>query len=79
MNAINFGNLKPGDKARIIGFGVCDKLYRQRLLTMGLTIGTEFSVLRKAPLGDPVHIEIRGSSLSLRKKEANGLEIEKVN
>jgi ferrous iron transport protein A len=78
MNLIKFGDLKPGDRAKIVGFGTCDKLYRQRLLAMGLTIGSEFSVLRKAPLGDPFHIEIRGSSLSLRKKEADGLEIEKV-
>lgn len=78
MSLIKFSDLKPGDKARIVGFGVCDKLYRQRLLAMGLTIGSVFHLLRKAPLGDPFHIEIRGSSLSLRKKEASGLEIEKV-
>jgi ferrous iron transport protein A len=78
MSTIKFSDLKPGDTGRILGFGACDKLYRQRLLSMGLTIGATFHVLRKAPLGDPFHIEIRGSSLSLRKQEANFLEIEKV-
>lgn len=73
-----FGDLQPGDEARVVGFGTCDKVYRQRLLAMGLTIGTVFRVLRKAPLGDPFQIEIRGSSLSLRKNEANQLDIEKV-
>lgn len=75
---MKFSDLQPGDKAKIIGFGHCDKAYRQRLLAMGLTVGSVFSVLRKAPLGDPFHIEIRGSSLSLRKDEADSLVIEKV-
>lgn len=75
---MRFSDLKPGDNAKIISFGACDKVYRQRLMAMGLTVGTVFHVLRKAPLGDPFHIEIRGSSLSLRKNEANYLEIEKV-
>lgn len=75
---MRFSDLKPGDNAKIISFGACDKVYRQRLMAMGLTVGAVFHVLRKAPLGDPFHIEIRGSSLSLRKNEANYLEIEKV-
>ena len=58
-----FSDLQAGDTARIVGFGVCDKVYRQRLLAMGLTVGSIFCVLRKAPLGDPFQIEIRGSSL----------------
>lgn len=76
---IQFSDLKPGDSAKIIKFRACNtiesKHYRQRLLSMGLTMGSVFHVLRKAPLGDPIHIEIRGSSLSLRKQEANLLEI----
>ena len=75
---MKFSDLKPGEKGRVVSFGTCDRLYRQRLLAMGLTIGSTFHVLRKAPLGDPFHIEIRGSSLSLRKKEADDLEIERV-
>lgn len=77
-SSIKFSDLKPGERAKIVGFGTCEKVYRQRLLAMGLTVGSEFLLLRKAPLGDPFHIEIRGSSLSLRKKEADGLDIEKV-
>lgn len=72
---IKFSDLKPGDTACVVGFGTCDKAYLQRLLAMGLTRGAVFQVLRKAPLGDPFHIQVRGSSLSLRKEEADGLEI----
>ena len=45
---------------------------------MGLTPGTELSVVRVAPLGDPVEIKVRGFSLSLRKDEADALQIEKL-
>jgi ferrous iron transport protein A len=43
---------------------------------MGLTKGTKFTVIRKAPLGDPVQIRLRGYNLSLRKKEVEMLEVE---
>lgn len=76
---MKFSELNAGDDARILGFRRCDKMYRQRLFAMGLTVGCVFKVLRKAPLGDPFHIEIRGTSLSLRKAEADLLDIEKIN
>lgn len=47
-----------------------------RLLEMGLTPGTEIQVVRSAPLGFPVEIKVRGYLLSLRKSEAQCLEIE---
>ena len=40
---------------------------------MGLTRGTELRLVKVAPLGDPVEIEVRGYRLSLRKKEAEAL------
>jgi Fe2+ transport system protein FeoA len=49
---------------------------QQRLLEMGLTIGTECSVVRYAPLGDPMEIKVRGYFLSLRKAEAEGIQVE---
>ena len=45
---------------------------------MGLTPGVEFTMVRSAPLGDPVEIEIRDYSLSLRKAEAESLMIERL-
>ena len=52
------------------------KAYKQKLLAMGLTPGTEFTVTRVAPLGDPVEIRVRGFKLSLRKDEAAALVVE---
>lgn len=62
-------DLQIGERARITGFAPGAKLYRQKLLAMGLTPGVDIEVLRRAPLGDPIEIKVRGYSLSLRKKE----------
>ncbi|AWM81204.1 ferrous iron transport protein A [Gammaproteobacteria bacterium ESL0073] len=69
-------DLKVGCKAKIVSFAKGNKVYRQKLLTMGLTPGTEFTLTRLAPMGDPVEINVRGFALSLRKDEAAMLIIE---
>jgi ferrous iron transport protein A len=46
-----------------------------RLLEMGLTPGTDLTVVGTAPLGDPVELEVRGYRLSVRKSEASRVEI----
>jgi len=43
---------------------------RQRILDMGLTRGTEVTIRKVAPLGDPLEVTVRGYELSLRKAEA---------
>ncbi len=67
-----------GESGKIAGFDKSGKAYRKRLLAMGLTPGTVFTVTRFAPLGDPIEIKIRGFSLSLRKNEASILIVEKI-
>lgn len=49
---------------------------RRRLFDMGLTPGAEVYLRKKAPLGDPIEITLRGYELSLRKDEALNVEIE---
>ena len=75
---LSLKNLSIGDLGRIVGFEPSGKPYRKKLLAMGLTPGTEFSVTRFAPMGDPVEIKLRGFSLTLRKAEADILKIEKL-
>ena len=71
-------NLRPGDRARVAGLVSGDRGYRQRLLAMGLTPGTVFSVRRRAPLGDPIEIVVRNFTLTLRKAEAAILKVERL-
>ncbi len=49
---------------------------RRRLFDMGLTPGAEVYLRKKAPLGDPLEITLRGYELSLRKDEAVNVELE---
>lgn len=75
---MQLSQMKVGDKGRILHLQDGDKVYRNRLISMGLLPGTEFIVSRIAPLGDPVEITIRGFALSLRKHEAGILQIAEV-
>ncbi|SJM91718.1 FeoA family protein [Crenothrix polyspora] len=76
--SLNLKHLAVGDLAKITGFDKAGKAYRKKLLAMGLTPGTPFSVTRFAPMGDPVEIKLRGFSLTLRKDEAAVLLLERV-
>ncbi len=69
--------LQVGQKGRVLGFALPPE-QRQRLMEMGLTIGSPFEVIRFAPLGDPIDIKIRGYHLSLRKNEAAGVLIARL-
>jgi ferrous iron transport protein A len=72
------GDLAVGAIGRVIGYEKTARGYKGKLLAMGLTPGTEFTVTRHAPLGDPVEILLRGFKLSLRKDEAKTLLVEEV-
>lgn len=76
---IHLADLRPGEQARICGFAPGDRDYRLRLLAMGLTPHTVFTMVRKAPIGDPIQIQIRSYDLTLRAKEAEMLLLERVN
>ncbi|MGX6641960.1 ferrous iron transporter FeoA [Legionella pneumophila] len=73
---MQISELKQGDKVRLVSFGATDMQYRRRLLSLGITCGVEFSVVRMAPLGCPVQVEVRGTFLTLRKDEASQLVLE---
>jgi ferrous iron transport protein A len=70
-------DLAVGDRGRIAGYGEGGRAYRKKLLSMGLTPGVELEVVRVAPMGDPLEVRARGTSVSLRKGEAAALQVEK--
>lgn len=64
-----------GGKAKVI------KLYgegpiKRRIMDMGITKGVKIRVIKTAPLGDPIEITVRGYELSLRKEDAEKIEVE---
>lgn len=62
--------LSPGQSGIILSVGSQSDAVKRRLIDMGLTPGTEITVKRVAPFGDPIEVRIRGYELSLRKEDA---------
>ena len=51
---------------------------RRRIMDMGITKGTAITVRKFAPLGDPIEITVRGYTLSLRKEDADMIEVKEA-
>jgi ferrous iron transport protein A len=66
---------KPGTSAHVVKIGGAGAVKR-RIMEMGITRGVEVHVRKVAPLGDPVEITVRGYELSLRKADAELIEVE---
>lgn len=65
---------KVGDTVKVVklhGEGAV----KRRIMDMGLTKGTEVHIRKVAPLGDPVEVTVRGYELSIRKADAEMIEI----
>ncbi|MDH3643236.1 MAG: ferrous iron transport protein A [Gammaproteobacteria bacterium] len=82
---VSLVDLKPGDRARVAGYLydagaalAAHSGYPAQLMRLGLIPGTEITVQRTAPLGDPMEIRFRGFSLALRPSEAQCLVLELV-
>ena len=52
-----------------------DAAYKRRIMDMGITKGSELYIRKVAPLGDPVEITVRGYELSVRKNDAQCVEV----
>ncbi len=70
--------MRVGQVARITGYEKGDLAYRHKLLRMGLIKRSTFKLLRKAPMGDPVELQLATFNLTLRKDEAEALNVELV-
>ena len=68
-------DLKVGDRSKVVklhGEGAV----KRRIMDMGITKGTEIYVRKLAPLGDPKELTVRGYELSIRKADAEIIEME---
>jgi len=70
-------DLKNGDKFKVKKVKISKEIGK-RLVDMGFTFGVTGKVKRCALLGDPIEVEILGYNISIRKSEADGIEIEKI-
>ena len=70
MTTRTLGSLPPGSRGIVSGF-VRDDDFTQRLMQLGLLEGVAVEVVRLAPGGDPIELDVMGYALSLRRKEAD--------
>lgn len=75
MRMRTLDQLTPGQKARVKKVGGQGAV-RRRLMDMGMVNGVEVELVKAAPLGDPLEYRLRGYMLSLRKAEAQAIEID---
>jgi Fe2+ transport system protein FeoA len=75
MATANLKDLKPGEKGKVLKISARGEASK-RIVEMGVTPGAVVEIERVAPLGDPIDIKVKGYHLSLRKEEAQGIEIE---
>ncbi len=67
--------LKPGQHAKVTSISTTGTMKR-RIMDMGVTPGVQIKVIKMAPLGDPIEVNVRGYELSLRKDEAAQIVVE---
>lgn len=68
-------NVKVGDSVKVVklhGEGAV----KRRIMDMGLTKGVDVHIRKVAPLGDPIEVTVRGYELSIRKGDAEMIEVE---
>ncbi len=75
---MKLSELKENQMARVVKIDNSLKSLKKRLSDLGFVKGEEIEIKRIAPLGDPIEISLKGYSLSLRKKEAEKIEVEKI-
>lgn len=68
-------DIKVGKRAKVLKVGG-EGAIRRRIMDMGITKGVEIYVRKVAPLGDPLEICVRGYELSIRKGDAEMIEVE---
>ena len=71
---MTLNELEVGKTAKVVRLNG-EGAVKRRIMDMGLTKGTEVTVRKVAPLGDPIEITVRGYELSIRKDEASKVEV----
>lgn len=74
QTACTLDQLAAGERAVITSVD-CPPTIARRLMELGVLPGTEVEVIRRAPLGDPMEIALRGVHLSVRKSEARHIDV----
>ncbi len=77
IDKLRLSNLTSGNKARIVEIGGSEK-FRVRLMEMGILVNDSIEMDKLAPLQDPIEFIVKGYHLSLRRKDAEKIVVEKI-
>ncbi|RMD04063.1 ferrous iron transport protein A [Clostridium autoethanogenum] len=76
-NSIGLNEVKIKSRVKVVQI-LPESKVRKKIMDMGIVRGTEIVVAGKAPMGDPIELQVRGYSLSLRKNEAKDILVEVI-
>lgn len=76
-NIVSLDSIANGNKCTVLSIdGI--KALKRRIMDMGITKGVEVMAIKRAPMGDPIEIKVRGYLLTLRADDAKKILVEKV-
>jgi len=74
---MTLADVAPSGRCRVVGAAEENRDFQSRLYALGLFPGAVVDVLHVAPLGDPLQVKVGHTLISIRKKEANLVRVEK--
>ncbi|KQA25961.1 iron transporter FeoA [Vibrio metoecus] len=75
---MKLSQLKAGERGVILALEGLSETVRKKLMVMGVLPNTKVVLVRRAPMGDPLQVEVRGVSIALRENIAASIEVEKA-
>ncbi|WJG25309.1 FeoA family protein [Vibrio furnissii] len=75
---MKLSDLKAGESGQILALNGLSTDVRKKLMVMGLLPNTHVTLIRRAPMGDPLQVEVRGVSIAVRESIAAAIDVEKA-
>lgn len=75
---MKLSQMNAGERGVILALNGLSDTVRKKLMVMGILPNTEVVLVRRAPMGDPLQVEVRGVSIALRENIAASIDVEKV-
>ncbi len=76
MSVVSLDQLKIGQSGKVIKIEGSTEQLRRRLIDMGIISGTQILMCKRAPMGDPIEIRLRGYQLTIREADAKNITLE---
>ncbi|BCK03663.1 ferrous iron transport protein A [Vibrio cholerae] len=75
---MKLSQMQAGERGIILALDGLSDTVRKKLMVMGLLPNTEVVLIRRAPMGDPLQVEVRGVSIALRENIAANIDVERA-